>query len=208
MNPKLIYILRHGETNQNRHGIVQGRGINSSLNEIGIAQANAFYNYYKEIPFDVFFCSSQNRSYETIQNFENHVIPIVKDHRLDEIGWGEHEGKAGDPELMLKYTRIINSWSDGNYHDAAEGGESAHVLSERLNSFIEDLEKMDFNKALICTHGRTMRAMICLLQKIPLSYMEEVKHQNTGLYISCFQQNHWKILQENDSSHLPNSFVF
>ncbi len=67
---------------------------------------------------------------------------------------------------------------------------------------------MDFNKALICTHGRTMRAMICLLQKIPLSYMEEVKHQNTGLYISCFQQNHWKILQENDSSHLPNSFVF
>lgn len=44
--------------------------------------------------------------------------------------------------------------------------------------------------------------------KIPLSYMEEVKHQNTGLYISCFQQNHWKILQENDSSHLPNSFVF
>ena len=53
-----------------------------------------------------------------------------------------------------------------------------------------------------------MRAMICLLQKIPLSYMEEVKHQNTGLYISCFQQNQWKILQENDSSHLPNSFVF
>ena len=49
---KELYIIRHGETELNRLGIVQGRGINSDLNDTGRAQAEAFYQYYKETKFD------------------------------------------------------------------------------------------------------------------------------------------------------------
>ena len=38
---KTFYIIRHGETDLNRQGIIQGRGMNTDLNEKGAAQAAA-----------------------------------------------------------------------------------------------------------------------------------------------------------------------
>lgn len=148
------------------------------------------------------------RSFQTIQKFENHNRIILKDERIDEINWGEHEGKAGDAELMLKYDRIIQSWSGGNYHDRAHGGESAYDLVNRLKGFVSDLEEADFETALICTHGRTLRAMICLIKNIPLSHMEKIRHQNTGLYHAVYHKNNWQVILENDCSHLIQNPVF
>ncbi len=202
MTTKTLYIVRHGETEQNKKGIVQGRGVDSVLNETGIKQAEFFYQHYKEYNFDQLFCSTQQRSYQTIQGFDPFGMSIIRDSRLDEINWGEHEGKAGNPELMDKYYRIIHSWSNGNYHDAALGGESAFELSQRLKSFLGDLNGMDFSKALICTHGRTIRALICLLKQQDLKHMEVVQHRNTGLYVAEWQVNQWNVILENDSKHL------
>ena len=44
---KELFILRHGETNQNLNGIVQGSGIDSDLNHSGYAQGAAFFEKYK-----------------------------------------------------------------------------------------------------------------------------------------------------------------
>ncbi|HEX5625168.1 MAG TPA: histidine phosphatase family protein [Saprospiraceae bacterium] len=207
MREKTLYIIRHGETEHNRLGIVQGRGVDSELNETGIRQAEAFFRHYRDIPFDRIYCSSQTRSYQTIRLFESTGQEIYRDDRLDEINWGEHEGKAGEPELMSKYHRIIQSWSSGDYHDAPAGGESAHELSLRLWSFIEEIEKADFQTALISTHGRTLRAMICMLKKQPLSLMEQVRHHNTGLYLTTYKHPEWAIQLENDLLHLTQKLV-
>jgi probable phosphoglycerate mutase len=47
MGNKLIYIIRHGETDFNKLGIVQGSGIDSDLNPRGVQQAANFYAFYK-----------------------------------------------------------------------------------------------------------------------------------------------------------------
>ncbi|MDP4678865.1 MAG: histidine phosphatase family protein, partial [Cyclobacteriaceae bacterium] len=39
MKTKKIYIIRHGQTDYNKNNMVQGRGINSSINEFGQEQA-------------------------------------------------------------------------------------------------------------------------------------------------------------------------
>jgi probable phosphoglycerate mutase len=208
MDKKHVYIIRHGETEQNRLGIVQGRGIDSYLNDTGIWQAQAFFRHYNGIEFDRIYCSSQLRSYQTIQNFISSNRVVHRDERIDEINWGEHEGKCGDEELMLKYYRIIQSWSSGDYHDRADGGESAHDLMIRVQGFIDDLQKTEFNNALICTHGRTLRALICKLKNLPLLHMEQIKHQNTGLYKAIYHQDRWEVVSENDCSHLIQNPVF
>ena len=41
---KDIYLIRHGETDYNRMGVVQGSGIDADLNELGNRQAQAFLN--------------------------------------------------------------------------------------------------------------------------------------------------------------------
>ena len=52
MLTKTIYLIRHGETEFNRMGIVQGSGIDSDLNETGILQARAFFETYRHITFN------------------------------------------------------------------------------------------------------------------------------------------------------------
>lgn len=47
MMKREVYFLRHGETEQNLLGIVQGSGIDSHLNENGLQQASLFYEKYK-----------------------------------------------------------------------------------------------------------------------------------------------------------------
>lgn len=199
---KLLYIIRHGETDHNRNRIVQGRGVDTSLNEVGRKQAQLFYSKYQHHEFDLLLASSQQRAYQTISAFEKNNLKVNQDHRIDEISWGEHEGKSGGEELMKKYDRIIQSWSLGNYDDKPVGGESANELSLRVNSFLEDLCNQSFNCALISTHGRTLKALICLLKNQPLSLMDTIPHHNTGLYLVRWRFDQFEIMRENDCGHL------
>ena len=59
---KEIYLIRHGETDFNNLGIVQGRGVDSSINEKGIGQAQQFYNVYKNIGFKKIYVSLLKRT--------------------------------------------------------------------------------------------------------------------------------------------------
>lgn len=204
---KKLYIIRHGETEHNRRGIVQGRGIDSHLNNTGKIQAELFFQKYKNVSFECLFCSDQKRTYQTISSFESSNLAIIRDTRLDEISWGEHEGKSGEPELMEKYYRIIQSWSAGNYYDRPVGGESAQDLHDRVASFIMDLSQRHFNNALIATHGRTLRAMLCILKNQPIKFMDQVAHQNTGLYMLEWRNKSWEVLMENDCEHLGQKII-
>jgi probable phosphoglycerate mutase len=55
---KTIYLIRHGETDFNRQGIVQGSGVDSDLNELGRAQAEAFFQSYQNVNFDKVYTSA------------------------------------------------------------------------------------------------------------------------------------------------------
>ncbi len=48
---KTLYIVRHGQTDLNKRGIIQGRGMDTDLNDEGRKQAAQFFNTYKSVPF-------------------------------------------------------------------------------------------------------------------------------------------------------------
>jgi bisphosphoglycerate-dependent phosphoglycerate mutase len=66
---KEFYIIRHGETDLNKQGIIQGRGIDSDLNDTGRAQAAAFYAMYKDLTFDKVYTSALKRTHQTVKGF-------------------------------------------------------------------------------------------------------------------------------------------
>jgi broad specificity phosphatase PhoE len=55
---------------------------------------------------------------------------------------------------------------------------------------------------LVCTHGRTLRVLICLLLKKDISKMDEFDHQNTCLYHLEFDGENFALIKENDVAHL------
>jgi len=62
LQQKTIYLIRHGETDFNRRGVVQGSGVDSDLNDMGRAQAQAFFQAYQHVPFEKLYVSGLKRT--------------------------------------------------------------------------------------------------------------------------------------------------
>ena len=203
MIEKEIYIVRHGQTDLNAQGIVQGRGVNAPLNALGNQQANAFYQVYKHVPFDAFYSSSLLRAKQTIEPFLKPGIPYFADPRLDEISWGDMEGKAGFTDHSELFAELIKEWKGGNVYYKFPGGESPFDLQQRQLSFIEDLKATPYKRILIATHGRFIRILMCTFTETPLTEMDNFEHANLCLYkVDLLSNGNFKIAEHNNQAHL------
>lgn len=66
-----VYLVRHGETDANRDGIIQGQ-LNTPLNDIGRKQASLVGEALRDIPFDIAYSSDLDRA--TDVRFPAHLI--------------------------------------------------------------------------------------------------------------------------------------
>ncbi len=199
---KHVFIVRHGETEFNRLGIVQGSGVDASLNETGRLQTQAFYDHYHAHPFDLVLTSTLKRTQETMQPFIAAGLPWEQHATINEICWGKHEGQKSTPEMHKQYKEVTEAWEQGHLDARLEGAESAEDMRARLSEFVRHLNERPEANILVCSHGRAMRALMCLLREQPLQQMNTYKHANTGLYKAAYQQQRYTFLLENDLRHL------
>ena len=201
---KTIYLIRHGETDYNKNGIIQGSGINSSLNENGLLQAKLFYMAYKHIKFDKIYISELNRTFQSVHPFIKDGYKYEQLPELNEINWGMMEGAMPTKVNQIHYNQMIEDWKNGFFEKCVENGESPLQLYKRQKTGLEKiLTKNNENTILICMHGRALRSFLCLLLNEPLSKMEDFKHSNLCLYILKQKTlNEFEILLENSTEHL------
>ncbi len=199
---KTLWIIRHGETAFNALNIVQGQGVNETLNEIGIKQAEQFWQFYKNEDFDLILYSNLLRSQRSVTNYLTKPIQGVELSELKEISWGINEGLETSAEVLIRYRHAVDSWQIGNLDVRVENGESANELGLRCEYCIDWIEKVKRKNILACTHGRTIRALVCLLLNKPLSSMEDVTHKNFGLYKFHFINGIWSCSMKDDITHL------
>ncbi|MEM1214281.1 MAG: histidine phosphatase family protein [Bacteroidota bacterium] len=199
---KTIYILRHGQTDYNLQGIVQGGGVDTSLNDTGRAQARAFYERYQHLPFEAVLTSDLKRTYETVLPFRAAGLPWEQHPEIREMGWGDHEGKKSTPDSHGEYQAVINAWQAGDYTRAMPNGETAEELGQRLQTFVEHLRQRPEQLLLVCSHGRAMRGLMCVMKGLPLSHMQSFSHSNTGLWIAEQLPDGFRFQVENSTEHL------
>ncbi len=201
MTQKTIHIVRHGQTDFNKHKIVQGSGVNSSLNETGRKQANAFFQKYQNIGFEVVLTSKLVRTHETMAPFIQQGLSWEQFGEIDEMSWGAHEGKQSNPAMIEEYRWMIEQWKSGNYQVGISGGETALDLAKRIQTFVDHLKQRPEEKILVCSHGRAMRCLMALLRQEELLHMEQYHHSNTGLYLVDYQPDEFTFQLKNDTSH-------
>lgn len=206
MNHKTIYLVRHGETDYNLRRVVQGSGIDASLNQTGRNQAASFYQAYKDVPFDKVYTSTLKRSMESVDSFLTRDMPHEKLSGLNEISWGTREGMEMTTEENEYYLSILKSWREGDTHIPVEGGESPDEVQKRMKPAIDYILKQPNEKTiLICMHGRAMRIFMATILNYPLSNMDVFKHLNLGLYLLKYTGSMFQVMKSNDVSHLNNS---
>ncbi|KAG6833075.1 hypothetical protein H0H87_011820 [Tephrocybe sp. NHM501043] len=90
-----VYIVRHGETQENRDSIIQGH-LDTVLNKAGLEQARIVGERLRSIPFEIAFSSDLNRAAQTAEVILVHHpgIELQKRVELRERFMGELQGKA------------------------------------------------------------------------------------------------------------------
>lgn len=200
---KEIFIIRHGQTEHNRKGIVQGKGINLPLNDTGLKQASLFSKAYGDVDFDVVYTSTLLRAQETVSFFIKKGIKHIITAALDEISWGSLEGQNQTMEDSKEFHDLIKEWENGNVDISSPDGESPLDVQKRQQSFIDAVTNSNDKKILVCMHGRAMRVLLCTLTKTSLSKMQTFEHANLTLYkLHLHSNNNIEVVLHNDQKHL------
>lgn len=201
---KKFYIVRHGETEYNRKGMVQGSGIDAPLNETGLRQAAAFHEAYQQVKFDKIYVSNLIRTEQSVQKFIDTGIPFEALSDLREISWGIQEGVAFTPETSTKYQETTIAWSEGRIDARIEGGETPAEVAERQKRAFDYINSKGDEEEiiLVCIHGRAMRILLCWMLNYPLTMMDNFPHQNLGLYVVNYTGSQYSIESFNEISHL------
>ena len=133
----MLYIMRHGKTEWNELHKLQGR-TDIPLNEEGRQMAKIAGEKYKDINFDVCYCSPLVRAKETAKLvLEGRNIPIIYDDRLKEMSFGIYEGM----EIRRKRQIVLFVHFLKNLKNTKELRKAKHFMS-CLNEQENSLKKL------------------------------------------------------------------
>ena len=96
-----LYIIRHGQTDWNVQGRIQGRQ-DIPLNAAGRSQAQMLAKGMEKRPVTAIYSSPQLRAMETAMALAgNQGVEVIPLPELVEIGYGDWEGRASRMQLKL-----------------------------------------------------------------------------------------------------------
>ena len=180
-----LYLARHGETEYNRRRILQGRRINSRLNETGRRQAEALARRFAGVPLDVVYTSSMTRAVETAEIVlaGRSSVPVFRLADLDEMSWGVYEGEPSSDYIQQVLDEANAQWRAGVFDVPIEGGESiADVQARAVRAAEHIVAKHPGQTVLVVAHGRLLRVLLAsLLDEYGLARMHEIEHANTSV---------------------------
>ncbi len=165
-----IYITRHGQTEWNALGKLQGRK-DIELNEVGRKQAEMTRDKLKNEKVDLIISSSLKRAKQTAEIINKEFnVDILEDERLVERGYGDFEGitKIELKEMKKKDSRIDEAC---NYikNISMYNMETMQDLCKRIYDFLDEITtKYKDENVLIVTHGSSSIPIKCYFMKYPL----------------------------------------
>jgi 2,3-bisphosphoglycerate-dependent phosphoglycerate mutase len=131
-----VYVVRHGQTDWNKDGRIQG-GTDNPLNATGREQAAAMARLMAEVKIDAVYVSSHQRARQTAEVFQGRTpnVPIMAMDELRERFFGKFEGANDkDPAIVADWNKRRFTWSDN-----MEGGETLESQSKRAEAALKTI---------------------------------------------------------------------
>ncbi|MBS4218781.1 histidine phosphatase family protein [Bacillus sp. FJAT-49711] len=185
-----ICLIRHGETDWNALGKLQGR-TDIPLNSTGIQQAEECRDFLKSDSWDAIITSPLQRAKRTAEIInEGLQVELVEMEEFVERSFGDAEG--------LTRKEIESIYPNKNVPNQ----EDRSALNERVIEGIEKINRKYGNKkVLLVAHGGVINAILSILSD------GEIGSGKTRLINACisninFQDEKWLISDYNQINHL------
>ena len=200
-----LYITRHGMTQWNEEGRLQGHG-DSALTAQGIKDAEALAELMKQYPIDIIYSSPLGRAYQTAcLVFPNRSI--LTDERLKEMSFGDYEGRYVRELLDLKDYDAL--WNHPEAFDRIPHGESYAEVYTRLHSFLDDLQSLKGDHHIfMAIHGMLYVILMSVIKEVPIKGLTALNQsiiRGGALTIVSLKDHRYQILKEAIDTHLDEA---
>jgi len=156
-----LYIVRHGETDTNYEGRINGMSTDKPLNAKGIEQVQTLEKEIDINKFDEIYSSPMKRAMQTAEILNQGVHEIHQDKRLYEADYGSWDGLKED-ELLPQYPDAFdeNHYLLPNYTKYAKNGEEYADVYRRVENFMDEMSKKGNEKIMVVCHGFVSRSFL------------------------------------------------
>ena len=187
-----IYIVRHGETDWNCEGRLQG-GTNTSLNQRGKQQAMACRSYFENKACNAMYTSSLDRASQTAAIInETLELPFYTLKEFAERTFGVAEG--------MTYEERIKNYPDKIYPNQ----ESIEDLKQRISKGLQTIQhQYPEGKVILVTHGAVIHTLFTMVKNSSI-YPQSDLLSNGGVSLIYNKDGNWWLDNYNEIQHLKD----
>lgn len=157
----IIYIVRHGQTDWNAQGLVQGHS-DIPLNKVGEQQARNLSRKLRDIKFDAIYASDLVRAKKTAEIISlERKLTIQTTKLLRERRYGQYDGKPR--EDIKKFHQIWEKLSriERQTFRPYTGYDTDEEAVDRFITLLREIAVLYLNKTvLVVSHAGIMRALL------------------------------------------------
>jgi broad specificity phosphatase PhoE len=203
---RLVYIIRHGATDWNQAGRIQGH-LDPPLNTIGRTQAHLVGQRLAQFGATALYSSDLQRAYQTAQAIAQATgLDIVQKFDLREIHFGAWQGltvqqiRERDPDVYA--ARRANP-----YDVTPAGGETWRQFYNRAIQVLHEiLATTQDQRLILVTHGGVCTALGLRAQGLDCTGKRTFGNDNCSIHTIAVAGERWGVVSLNDVAHLqPDS---
>jgi broad specificity phosphatase PhoE len=202
--PTLLFLARHGQTEDNARQIFQGQG-GSGLNARGRAQAARLAARVAGT-VDAIVSSDLERARETADIVARMArLEVTFDRALREVDVGAWTGLSTE-DVQARFPEEWAAWRSG-VDVPRGGGETYADLAERVVASLAALaERARGKRVLVVSHGAALRSAVCKTLGLPARWTAPIAGMhNAALTTLVFDDGGGpNLLSYNDAAHLAD----
>ena len=124
------------------------------------------------VRWDLVVSSPLKRCIEFARRFGlKHSIPVYRENRLQEIHFGEWEGRNAS-EILRENEELLTRYWSNPVNNTPPNAESLLMFNQRVISAWNDtLSSIENKNTLVVTHGGVIRVLLCHLQNYPIEQL-------------------------------------
>lgn len=155
-----LYLFRHGETDWNKQGLIQGQ-TDIALNSEGIRQAQELAEYFfsQGIKVNKVYTSPHKRAKDTAVIVAQRLgVESIEKDGFREMGFGLWEGMTW-PQVRADYVQDYQKWYENRRYQAPPQGESYQELLVRVVKALREVIADNKEDVAVIAHSAVIMTL-------------------------------------------------
>ena len=199
-----IFLVRHGETEWNAIGKLQGSSDIKLLPE-GIRQAHLLAEHAPFHTVDAIYSSDLSRAVMTAEILADKFnLPVIEERGLRETSFGDWEGKFLSDLAKENPKGFENFFRHPDRVQPPNGETFLQSQARIMNALEEIIADNEDKNIIVVSHGAAIRLIICAALEMRIRKMWSIGQYNMALNILIFDEGVFSVELLNDTMHLYN----